>query len=119
MEQQVEPVGPVTPARRPGRAGRAGLVLLVLALVAGGVLTVRRLTVRHPACGPDVPSPDSTYAGEDSLGKGLQGRRNGHKLNSRTVFGAALECGAQGFFGRIALGKDVTTQARHPAPGIR
>ena len=67
MEQQVGPVGPV---RRVGLVGRAAVVLLGLAVVAVGIFAVRRLTVKHPVCGPEVPSPDSTYVGSDSLGKG-------------------------------------------------
>ena len=64
MEQ---PVGPV---RRAGFARRAGAVLLGLAVVAVGVLVVRRVVAKHPVCGPDVPSPDSLYVAGDSLGKG-------------------------------------------------
>jgi len=30
---------------------------------------VRRLSAKHPVCGPPVPSADSTYVAEDSLGK--------------------------------------------------
>jgi murein DD-endopeptidase MepM/ murein hydrolase activator NlpD len=41
-----------------------------LALVVGGVFVVRRLTVKHPVCGPGFPSPDSTYVARDSLGRG-------------------------------------------------
>jgi len=50
--------------------GRAGVVLLGLAVVAAGVLMVRRLTTKHAVCGPPVPNPDSTYVAKDSLGKG-------------------------------------------------
>jgi murein DD-endopeptidase MepM/ murein hydrolase activator NlpD len=67
MAQQVGPVGPV------GRAGfvsRAGAVLLGLAAVAVGVFVVRRLTLKHPVCGPVTPNSDSTYVAEESLGKG-------------------------------------------------
>ena len=64
MEQQVVPVGPV---RRVGLVGWVGVVLVVAAV---GVLAVRRMTVKRPVCGPEVPSPDSTYVGSDSLGKG-------------------------------------------------
>ena len=39
-------------------------------MVAAGLLVIRRLTVKHPVCGPDTPSPDSTYVARDSLGKG-------------------------------------------------
>ena len=67
MEQQVGPVGPV---RRVGLVGLAAVVLLALAVVAVGLLVVRRLTVKHPVCGPPVPNSDSTYVAEDSLGKG-------------------------------------------------
>jgi murein DD-endopeptidase MepM/ murein hydrolase activator NlpD len=42
----------------------------VLALVAVGVFVVRRLTVKRPVCGPEFPSPDSTFVARDSLGKG-------------------------------------------------
>jgi hypothetical protein len=64
MEPQVGTV------RRVGFVGRAAVVLLGLAVVAVGVLAVRRLTVKHPACGPPVPNRDSTYVAADSLGKG-------------------------------------------------
>ena len=67
MAQQVGPVGPV---RRAGFVGWVGVFLLGLAVVAVGVLVVRRLIVKHPVCGPETPSPDSTYVAEDSLGKG-------------------------------------------------
>ncbi len=67
MEQRVGPVGP---AKRMGSAARTGAVLLGLAVVAAGLLGILRLTVKHPLCGPDTPSPDSTYAARDSLGKG-------------------------------------------------
>ena len=63
-------VGPVRPVRGVGLVGWAGVVLLVLAAVAVGVLVVRRLNVKHPVCGPEVPSSDSTYVARDSLGKG-------------------------------------------------
>jgi hypothetical protein len=49
---------------------RAGLELLGLAAAAAGVLMIRRLTTRHPVCGPPVPDPDSTCLAEDCLGKG-------------------------------------------------
>jgi len=61
---------PVLPVRRAGFVGRAAAVLLVLALVAVGVFVVRRLTVKHPVCGPETPSSDSIYVARDSLGKG-------------------------------------------------
>jgi murein DD-endopeptidase MepM/ murein hydrolase activator NlpD len=64
MEQQVGP------SRRTGLVTWAGVVLVGLALVAVGILIARRLTVKHPVCGPETPSPDSTYTGRDSLGKG-------------------------------------------------
>jgi len=67
MAQQVGPVGPV---RRAGFVSRAGAVLLGLAAVAVGVFVVRRLTLKHPVCGPVTPSSDSTYVAEESLGKG-------------------------------------------------
>lgn len=38
--------------------------------MAVGVIVVRRLTAKHPVCGPPVPYADSTYVAEDSLGKG-------------------------------------------------
>jgi murein DD-endopeptidase MepM/ murein hydrolase activator NlpD len=41
-----------------------------LAVVAVGVLLVRRLTAKHPSCGPEMPFSDSTYVARDSLGKG-------------------------------------------------
>ena len=62
--------GPAASARRTGFLGRAGAVLLALVLVVVAVLVVRRVTARHPVCGPETPSPDSTYLGLDSLGKG-------------------------------------------------
>jgi murein DD-endopeptidase MepM/ murein hydrolase activator NlpD len=59
------------PMRKPVRAFVSiGTVLLGLAVIAAGVLVVRRLTAKHPVCGPETPSPDSTYVAEDSLGKG-------------------------------------------------
>jgi murein DD-endopeptidase MepM/ murein hydrolase activator NlpD len=67
MEQQVGPVGPT---KRAGFVARAGVVLLGLAVVAASLLVIRRLTVKHPVCGPETPSPDSTYVARDSLGKG-------------------------------------------------
>lgn len=67
MQQQV---GPVRPVRRVGLARRVAIILLGLAVVAAGVLVVRRLTAKHPVCGPDIPLSDSTYVGSDSLGKG-------------------------------------------------
>ncbi len=39
-------------------------------MVTIGVLVVRRLTAKHPVCGPSVPNADSTYVAEDSLSKG-------------------------------------------------
>jgi len=63
----VQQVGPV---RRVGFARRVATVLLGLAVIASGVLLFQRLTAKHPVCGPDVPSGDSTYVAEDSLGKG-------------------------------------------------
>ena len=39
-------------------------------VVAVGVFTVRRVTVKHPVCGPETPNPDSTYVAVDSLSKG-------------------------------------------------
>jgi len=57
--------------RRPsGRARRAVLLLFALALLAAGLFVVRRITAKRPMCGPDVPSPDSTYLAEDSLSSG-------------------------------------------------
>ena len=67
MERQVGPV------RRVRLVGRAAVVLLGLAVIAVGVFVVRRLTAKHPACGPESPSPDSTYVAEDSYGKGKRG----------------------------------------------
>jgi hypothetical protein len=58
------------PVKRSGLVGRVAAVLLGLALIAVGVLVVRRLTTKHPVCGPPVPNPDSTYLTEDSLDKG-------------------------------------------------
>jgi murein DD-endopeptidase MepM/ murein hydrolase activator NlpD len=46
------------------------VVLVLLAVIGAGFLVVKRLNVKHPACGPELPSPDSTYLGEDSLGRG-------------------------------------------------
>ena len=65
-----QPAGSVGPSRRAGFVGWAAAALLVLALVVGGVFVVRRLTVKQPVCGPEFPSPDSTYVARDSLGKG-------------------------------------------------
>jgi murein DD-endopeptidase MepM/ murein hydrolase activator NlpD len=67
MEQEAEPA---VPSRRTGFFAWAGVVLVALAVVAVGVLLVRRLTAKHPLCGPEVPSSDSTYVAEDSLSKG-------------------------------------------------
>ncbi|MCX6843370.1 MAG: M23 family metallopeptidase [candidate division WOR-3 bacterium] len=67
MEQ---PVGPVGQVRRVGLAGRVAMVLVGLAAVAISVFVVRRLTAKHPVCGPEIPLSDSTYVGSDSLGKG-------------------------------------------------
>jgi murein DD-endopeptidase MepM/ murein hydrolase activator NlpD len=49
--------------------GPVGVALVVLAVIGAGFLLVRRLTAKHPVCGPGVPSPDSTYVGTDSLGR--------------------------------------------------
>ena len=57
------------PVKRSGLVGRVAAVLLGLAVIAVGVLVVRRLATKHPVCGPPVPSADSTYVAEDSLGK--------------------------------------------------
>jgi murein DD-endopeptidase MepM/ murein hydrolase activator NlpD len=65
-----QPADPVVPVRRTKLFVWVGAVLLGLAVVAVGFFVVRRLTVKHPVCGPDVPSPDSTYVAEDSLRKG-------------------------------------------------
>ena len=70
MGPEVGPVGPVRPVRRPSVVGPVCVALVVLAVTGAGFLLVRRLTVKHPVCGPLVPSPDSTYVAEDSLGKG-------------------------------------------------
>jgi murein DD-endopeptidase MepM/ murein hydrolase activator NlpD len=67
MEEQTRPTGQARPARL---IGRVAVVLSALVLVGLGVLLVRRLKVKHPVCGPDVPCPDSAYKAEDSLGKG-------------------------------------------------
>jgi murein DD-endopeptidase MepM/ murein hydrolase activator NlpD len=67
MGQQSGSTGQSTRARFPALAVVA---LLGLALVVAGVFLVRRLTVKHPVCGPEVPCPDSAYIAEDSLGKG-------------------------------------------------
>ena len=67
MDQQLEPAGR---ARRVGLLGRVTAVLPILVLVAAGLLLVRRLTAKHPVCGPDLPNPDSTYLATDSLGQG-------------------------------------------------
>jgi len=53
-----------------GFARLAAAVLFGLVVVAVGVFVVRRITVKHPVCGPDIPSPDSLYVANDSLGKG-------------------------------------------------
>ncbi len=58
------------PVKRSGLVGRVAAVILGLAVIAVGVLVVRRLTAKHPVCGPPVPSADSTYVAEDSLCKG-------------------------------------------------
>ena len=63
MEQQVRPL------RRVGLVGRAGAVALGLVLAVAGILVGRRLTAKHPVCGPEVPSADSSFAGGDSLGR--------------------------------------------------
>jgi murein DD-endopeptidase MepM/ murein hydrolase activator NlpD len=60
----------VVSIRRPGFVVWLGAALLGLAVVAVGFFVVRRLTAKHPVCGPSVPNPDSTYMAEDSLGKG-------------------------------------------------
>jgi murein DD-endopeptidase MepM/ murein hydrolase activator NlpD len=65
MEQEVR-----RPVRRPSPVRQVGVALVVLAVIGVGFLLVRRLTVKHPVCGPPVPSPDSMYVAEDSLGKG-------------------------------------------------
>jgi hypothetical protein len=39
------------------------VVLVLLAVIGAGFLVVKRLNVKHPACGPELPSPDSTYSG--------------------------------------------------------
>jgi murein DD-endopeptidase MepM/ murein hydrolase activator NlpD len=52
------------------RARRIGAVLLGLTVVTVAVFVVRQLTAKHPVCGPEVPSPDSSYVANDSLGKG-------------------------------------------------
>jgi murein DD-endopeptidase MepM/ murein hydrolase activator NlpD len=49
---------------------RAGLFMLALVLVGAGLFVVRRVTAKRPVCGPEVPSPDSTYFAEDGLGSG-------------------------------------------------
>ena len=46
------------------------MVLAVFVLLGAGFFLFRRMTVKHPVCGPEMPSPDSTYVAEDSLGKG-------------------------------------------------
>jgi len=61
---------PVAPERRSNRAQVIGIVLVCIALGGAAFLLVRRLTAKRPACGPDMPSPDSVYTGSDSLGKG-------------------------------------------------
>jgi murein DD-endopeptidase MepM/ murein hydrolase activator NlpD len=61
---------PVGPSRRAGFVAWGGAVLVGLALVAVGILVVRRVTVKRPVCGPETPSPDSTYTVRDSLGRG-------------------------------------------------
>lgn len=66
-EQQATSTGRT---RRIALAGRVALAMLGLALVGAGLLVVRRLTVKHPVCGPEVPCPDSVYTAKDSLGKG-------------------------------------------------
>jgi murein DD-endopeptidase MepM/ murein hydrolase activator NlpD len=58
------------PVKGSGLVGRVAAVLIGLAVIAVGVLVVRRLTTKHPVCGPPVPSADSTYVAEDSLCKG-------------------------------------------------
>jgi murein DD-endopeptidase MepM/ murein hydrolase activator NlpD len=45
------------------------VVLLSMVVVAAGIFVARRLTIKHPVCGPESPSPDSTYVGSDSLGR--------------------------------------------------
>ncbi len=62
--------GPVKPVRRAGFVSRAGAVLLVLAALVVGVFVVRRLTLKHPVCGPPVPDSDSVYVADDSLSEG-------------------------------------------------
>ena len=64
------PTGTVRPGRRFGLLGRVATAVFGLAVVAFGVLMVRRLTMKHPVCGPPVPNADSSYVAEDSLGKG-------------------------------------------------
>jgi murein DD-endopeptidase MepM/ murein hydrolase activator NlpD len=56
--------------RRASSVVWGGVVLAVLVMLVAGFFLVRRLTVKHPVCGPSVPNPDSTYVGEDGLGKG-------------------------------------------------
>jgi murein DD-endopeptidase MepM/ murein hydrolase activator NlpD len=66
MEQQPGP----PPHTRPKSAGRIIAGLAAVIAVGVGLVVLRRITIRRPACGPDVPSPDSTFTVRDSLGKG-------------------------------------------------
>jgi len=44
--------------------------MLGLVLLGVGLLVVRRLTVKRPVCGPEVPCSDSVCTAQDSLGRG-------------------------------------------------
>jgi hypothetical protein len=69
MEQEQAPSPkPTAASRRRWGGAAAGL----LAVLAAGFLIVRTMTRPRPKCGPELPYPDSCYAGSDSLsGKDL------------------------------------------------